>query len=181
MNLLASRKYLLPGLALSMLIVILRYRPMARIPAAPYSPAIAPAPLRVAVRRVHKKVMAMIAPPQAVKTASPSVELVALQLESNAREYNYIFSGQTLCGPHSCPSTLELSMQSPRNPDMHRTVETMTDGSFWFQVPVTEISKEQVDWKIVAHTLDGQTADMHGREILTDDPAVLVEANLTLR
>ena len=157
MNVLASKKYLFLGLALSMLIVILQYRPMPRIPVASYSPspvaAPAPSPLRAAVHRVHKKIMTLTAPPAPKVVATPAE---ALRLEPNVRQYNYLFSGQTLCGPQSCPATLEIFVESPRNPDLHRTIETMADGTFWFQVPVTETSQEQVDWKITAHTRDGQ-------------------------
>jgi hypothetical protein len=178
MNFFMSKKSLMLSVTLAAFIAVLYFQPKMTLLPSPdiHVPS---SPWRAAVRRVNKKVRTLIIKKEVVEKLPPA-DLMTLHLKSNVHDYNYIFSGQTFCGQQPCAAKVEILVDSSRNPNMHRTIQTMNDGSYWLQVPITETTQEQVDWKILAQSIDGEKADMHGRRILMDDNVVSVEANLNL-
>jgi hypothetical protein len=104
----------------------------------------------------------------------------SVHLNSNLHDFNIIFSGQVLCGIQPCPAELEITGTTPRNDKIRRVIKTMEDGNYWIQVPVNEVMNEHIDWKVMARNADGLVGETHGRDILSDDSAVSIDAPLTL-
>ncbi len=180
MNIQSQRKYWAIGLLLSMLLFVLQFHAVRLSNPTPDSVTSTPALAVVTpVARRHKTVLKKSAP--GIAKTPEAQDFFSLHLKSNLRDYNYILSGRVLCGTTPCPATMDLTLDTSLNPNMRRTFETMNDGTYFLQVPITEVAEEQVDWRVSAHNSDAQMGETHGRHILTEDAVVAVEANLVLR
>ena len=165
--------------AFAMVFVLSRILTLAfRFPSSEFAPIPAHHP---AVRhRTRQSVIREIKATLKHKAAVVIEDFNSLHLNSNLHEYNIIFSGQIFCGKQPCAAELDLQSNTPRNEKVHRIVQTMDDGNFWVQVPLTENMQEHIDWKVSAHNADGLSAETHGRDILSEDLIVNVESRLTL-
>ncbi len=116
-----------------------------------------------------------------LKLSKPSVEVSFVHMNSNVHEYNVIYAGHILCNGRPCQAELDLVSNTTRNENIHRITQTMEDGNFWVQVPLSETMPDHVDWKIMAHNADGRIGEAHGRSILSEDAVVAIDSTVSLK
>ena len=113
-------------------------------------------------------------------TIAPASDFNHLYLQSYVREYRVVFSGVVTCGGMPCAASIELSLNSAQNPDLHRKAHTSGDGHYEILIPLSENIHEHIDWKLTVDNGRSDVNEIHGRQILTDDANLSVEDNFSL-
>ena len=178
----SQRTLIVLSFALGLVFVLTRILTvMSHFHAAEVAPLLAPvmAMPKPVAKAIPHPVKAPITHSEAVITTHP-MDINSLHLNTNLKEYNVIFAGHVLCKQGPCQAELDIKMSTVRNENMHRVIPTMEDGNFWVQIPVTENMNEHIDWKITARFEDDRTAEAHGRDILSEDAVVSIDAPITL-
>ncbi len=179
MNTTLTRKFLFLGLLLSMFLLLARMKPWTVSPASPVNAAPAPAPLQPRLAVIHQTPVKSLVKKMAA--SKPIMELNRALLRSYARDYNIIFSGQIRCGEDPCAAHLDLVINTTRNANLRKAIETSEDGNYWFQVPLQELPREQMSWVFTARTAQGLSDEVRGHQILVEDSVVPIPNTLHLK
>lgn len=103
-----------------------------------------------------------------------------VRLRRDLKDYTYVFSGKVACGQNPCSQVeVRLALDTARNPDVEKMTLAQPDGSYAIKVSLKEFLHEQVDWKLTARSQTHVT-EVHGRQILTDEPILQLERSLDL-
>ena len=104
-----------------------------------------------------------------------------LALHTFQQQYTYVFTGQVTCGKSPCrKADVQIQIQTDKNPGIVKEASIEADGSYMAIVLFKEVPHEQIDWKIRADSKDSEAQEVHGRQILEDDPNVVVEEPIRL-
>lgn len=192
MNLLTHRRSVWLGLLLAIILLLIQARPITNLwlrsaglgfgstgvtSDASYH-ALSPLILGRPSKKVIVPAPVKLTPAPVKATAAPVVQdLNHMPLKSFVRDYHIKFSGLLQCGDEPCPTQAEVRLWTDQNTDIHRTIGVASNGSFNELIPIREIERAQMDWRIVAISNSGHRFDSHGRHILTEDPVVEIAAD----
>ncbi len=102
-------------------------------------------------------------------------------LHSFQQQYTYVFTGQVTCGANPCrDAAVQVHVQTDKNPGIVKEAALGPDGNYMVVVLFKEAPHEQIDWKINADSKDSASTELHGQQILEDDPDVVVENPIQL-
>src|SRR6266480_2710029 len=122
----------------------------------------APAPI-VLARAPHVRHIAVL--PK--KLPNPN----SVALHSLTQEYTYVFTGQVTCGDNPCrEAAVQVQIQTDQNPRIIKEASIDPDGSYMVVVLFNEVPHEQIDWKIRAASNESEAKELHGHQILEEDP-----------
>ena len=141
----------------------------------------------------HKSVkLTLPAPAPIVLARAPHVRRVALlpkklpnpntvALHSLTQDYTYVFTGFVTCGDNPCrQAAVQVQIQTDQNPGIVKQASIEPDGSYMVVLNFKEVPHEQIDWRIMADSKDSEAKEVHGHQILEEDPNVLVEKPIRL-
>ncbi|HVO32664.1 MAG TPA: hypothetical protein VMU17_02035 [Elusimicrobiota bacterium] len=197
MEIATERRHFLIGIALWAFMMVFQARPIVNLfcpmlnalvrtvavphNALPVRRVIAqPAPVILRHHRHFSALKSRVASPPAEIAAPAPKEINGLKLQTYERAYRLVFSGIVTRGGSPCAASVDVSASTTQNPEHRRHVQTAADGSYMVLFPINEMIHEQVDWKVVITPSGADAQELHGRQILMEDPDVSVDGSLSL-
>jgi hypothetical protein len=124
------------------------------------------------IHKLHRVAVAKNIVPEDVNTVN---------MHSFQQEYAYKFTGQVTCGGNACKNAeVKVQIQTDTNPHIIKEASVLPDGTYEVTVLFKEVPHEQIEWRISADSADSTMQEVHGRQILDEDPNVTIDEPVNL-